>query len=498
MNGTTDQQVPPPQGPPPSGEQQTRSAFDGLRQLGIQRRPGWIGGVSEGIAARLRIDPLIVRAAFILLGLMLGLGALVYLAAWALLPDQHGQIHAEEAFRHGRAGSVGLIVALGMIAMFAVLGTWAGPGFPAVIGLVGATMALSLVAVAFLRTDTGGAPPPAGHYSPPTGTFDDSESDAGGVPSPAASDAGTPARSTGGTTTITAAGHDAAGYQAGDPPPGPSASGGGQPPHAGFAEPQVRGPGGRPPAGQHAALPQHHRRKGVGFAASIFALGLAVIGGTLVHWLAEDRAWPGNAISIGIAAGVAVLAIFLIVAGMLGRRSAGVSTLAALALPVLLVSLVLPSSQGISLTAGDRTWTPATTNDAGYALGAGQATLDLREVPIADNGGGDPVQIDASVNTGVLRVEVPDDLVVEFTTSVGAGEVTVNPGDGAGDIETWESWILWGPDWQDAEERGVRRSGASVDGRWVSGPDDADLSNVDLRVDLTMTFGQITIEEVSR
>lgn len=46
-----------------------------------------IGGVCAGIARRFRLDAVVVRMAFCLATLLLGLGLIVYLVAWPLIPN---------------------------------------------------------------------------------------------------------------------------------------------------------------------------------------------------------------------------------------------------------------------------------------------------------------------------------------------------------------------------------------------------------------------------
>lgn len=110
MNDTT-----PPQGGPqgnngPSFERGSDRFFTWLRDLGITRSSDrWIAGVAGGIAAKAKIDPIIVRGVFIVLALLGGPGILLYIAAWLMLPDASGRIHLEELFR-GRA-SAGAVVA---------------------------------------------------------------------------------------------------------------------------------------------------------------------------------------------------------------------------------------------------------------------------------------------------------------------------------------------------------------------------------------------------
>lgn len=82
-------------------EQSSRSErfFGWVGGLGIVRADGWLGGVCGGIAARLRIDPLIIRGIAVVAAVV-GLPALlVYAIAWALLPDATGRIHLRELVR---------------------------------------------------------------------------------------------------------------------------------------------------------------------------------------------------------------------------------------------------------------------------------------------------------------------------------------------------------------------------------------------------------------
>jgi phage shock protein C len=59
-----------------------------------------LGGVCGGIAEHLNVDPMLVRLAFVALGMVYGLGVLVYLAMWIITPDENGQTLAgEEAVR---------------------------------------------------------------------------------------------------------------------------------------------------------------------------------------------------------------------------------------------------------------------------------------------------------------------------------------------------------------------------------------------------------------
>lgn len=87
---------------PPAASPSAESGFFGwLRRLGVERQSGWLGGVCGGLAARIGIDPLIVRGIAVVLAVVGAPVALLYAIAWFLLPDEHGTIHAQQ-LGHGR------------------------------------------------------------------------------------------------------------------------------------------------------------------------------------------------------------------------------------------------------------------------------------------------------------------------------------------------------------------------------------------------------------
>src|SRR6185312_1777065 len=99
--------------------------FAALRGIGVRRRTDdkWVAGVCSGLADRLGADPVIVRAAMVLLILLGGIGATGYLVAWALLPNDRDELAVERALRDADGGSIVLIV----VAAFALFGgSWWG------------------------------------------------------------------------------------------------------------------------------------------------------------------------------------------------------------------------------------------------------------------------------------------------------------------------------------------------------------------------------------
>ena len=62
--------------------------YAALRRPGIVRGTNerWFAGVAGGIARWLGVDPLVVRAGFILLSIFFGVGVSLYLVLWLLMP----------------------------------------------------------------------------------------------------------------------------------------------------------------------------------------------------------------------------------------------------------------------------------------------------------------------------------------------------------------------------------------------------------------------------
>lgn len=107
--------------------------------LGVVRseRDRILAGLSGGIAARLGIETVYVRAAFVVLSLLFGAGVVLYLAGWAATIDQESRAAGPTAFQaepRQRAG-VGLIF-LSMLLFFRGLGIWPGDGVVIPLGLV--------------------------------------------------------------------------------------------------------------------------------------------------------------------------------------------------------------------------------------------------------------------------------------------------------------------------------------------------------------------------
>ncbi|MFC4139543.1 MULTISPECIES: PspC domain-containing protein [unclassified Microbacterium] len=175
--------APPSPTPPPPAPHGSDRFFLWVAGLGIARSDGWLGGVCAGIAARLRIDPLIVRG-ILLVALLFGLPVVfLYAVAWALLPDADGRIHARDLV-HGRFEAAQLgILALVILAFLPIAnpfwwlgGSWGlfyGAGPVSVlfllIGLAVAIALLVLIVRAARRTPGAQAPDPLKASADPAG-----------------------------------------------------------------------------------------------------------------------------------------------------------------------------------------------------------------------------------------------------------------------------------------------------------------------------------------
>jgi phage shock protein PspC (stress-responsive transcriptional regulator) len=123
---------------PPAAPHETGDGFFGwLRRLDIPRRPGWLGGVSAGVAARLGIDPIIVRGIIVVAAVLGAPFVLLYAVAWLLLPDTEGRIHLERLLRGIVDPAIVGIAVMGVIGLIPLVqGGWLGwrwwPDWPSV------------------------------------------------------------------------------------------------------------------------------------------------------------------------------------------------------------------------------------------------------------------------------------------------------------------------------------------------------------------------------
>jgi phage shock protein PspC (stress-responsive transcriptional regulator) len=368
--------------------------FDALRSIGIRRRTNdkWIAGVCSGLADRLGVDPVVVRAGFVLLTLLGGAGITIYLVAWALLPNDRDEIAAQRALRDGDGGSIVLLVFTGF-ALFgdsAFGGPWwsghSGWGFPWGLVLTGLFI-WWLVNRSDNRSEA------------------DQRVRAVQLGNPMAAGASKTAAGPGSPQTQVL------------------------PTSQMVPQTQVL------PRTQ--SVPRTPRRRSGGPLMALLAIGLAFAAYGCLTWAGNAFSWPGDHVAIAIAGSLAAIGLLMVVLGLAGWRTGFVTFLAVVLAVAAWSSTVVPSGIHLGGRVGDATWAPTSiTNSADYHLGVGDGVLNLSGLPTE---GLSEAQIPAYVGMGQLKVVVPQDLTVQVKGHVGLGEILLpndpgSSGQGGSDV----------------------------------------------------------------
>ena len=416
--------------------------FGWIRSVDLRRDTDdkWLAGVCSGIATRLGVDPIVIRAVLVLLVVLGGVGITIYLIAWAFLPNNRDEIVAEKALRDGDVLGIILLVIIGLSL---IGGTGLAGDTPGIGWIWWVVVPIGLVVWLVTRKRDHGARARAG--SAP-GTYASTS-----YPPPATY--GTQAAYAPQTQEYAAVSPTTYAPAPADAPPGGTY----------FPPPTPAAP--RPPR-----PPRVPRRRSGGFISAMLVGGLAIAayGATLsIH---EAANWAGSDQTVALAAALGVLGVGTLVLGLLGRRAGFTGFVAiVLALVTWTASVVPDLSFGGGM--GERTWHPsATDTTAKYRLGIGSAELDLAD---AQDNPGTTREIDARVGIGELRILIPQNLTVEVRSSVAAGDISP-----------------MGP----PELGPVAPQGATGrDGRNISTVETFGEGNPDVIVDAHVGFGQILI-----
>jgi phage shock protein PspC (stress-responsive transcriptional regulator) len=156
-----------------------------------------------------------------------------------------------------------------------------------------------------------------------------------------------------------------------------------------------------------APQPRTEPRSYLGLVALCAAI---VMGGLFGIVTAAGGAVPGVVVA---AAMLGVLGVGLLIGAWRGRARW-------LIFPALLMLLITQAAVAVDTykpgnSAGDRTWVPTTASES-YELGAGSATLDLRQLPAG------PADISVQLGAGELIVLLPADTELQADGSIGAGQ----------------------------------------------------------------------------
>lgn len=471
-----------PTGPVPPRPSGADSFFDSVRRSGLVRTDQrWIGGVGGGLALRFGIDPLIARGILLVSALLGGVGLVLYGVGWLLLPEQRdGRIHLQQLFR-GHFDIAVLGAGAMLLAGLSMPDTWSPFWFGGdsgwwrgLVWLSAAGLAVVLVVTAARQRGPGNPPTttlypgrPGGPTGPtwptsPAGAAGPAGPGAPGTPAPPPPGAGTwatPTTSPEGTTmdrsepgpqaaadpssattqviptTPPAAEPFASGsyggtgtYAGPQPYVGPAGAWQGSagsygPPPTSFGPP----PGGPAPRwqGPTTTLPRSARGPGAGVMGVVVALTMLTLAALLYAERVGTFTGPVALTTLSVA--VVLLGLAVIVSGLRGRTSGGLGALAVLGI---LVALPMSAAHAADwdgtwdasdTTFGDVRETPTTIEAAeeGISLGAGNARVDLTEVPF----GTEQVTVPVRMGAGDLRIVVPADVAYRGEISVMAGDV---------------------------------------------------------------------------
>jgi hypothetical protein len=357
------------------------------------------------------------------------------------MPDERGRISLEQALKYGEGHSIFLLIVT-VVVLFSG-GPWFGNDQGGGFRFFGFA-ALAVGTWWFLtRTDTGrdllrSAPWSCNTHGGTTPTTTPGESTS------AAGSASASTASAGQSTGNAAANAGAASW----PPPSGSAT---------------------TPVTVAVPTPPRERTRGIGFAAGLLVLGAAILTSVGVLNAAERLAWQGSNVAVAIAAGLAVLGLGIVIAGMAGRRSGWLAPFAFVAMTAAVFTSVMPHGLTQPFSVGERTYEPAAlTGTETYQLGMGEMRLDLTGADYSAEG---VETVNAVVGMGELNLVVPEGVRLTVNASGRAGEILAH----------------------DSNEGGARtsRSGTILDETFTYGPETA---TEEIVVDAEVGLGQITIQ----
>ena len=409
---------PPPGTPPPWGWGQRGGdgPGGGIRQLRRSRTDRKLAGVCGGLGAYTNVDPIIFRVLFAVFSLFGGFGLLLYGVAWLFIPEEDDdRSEAQHLFRDGRtsAGALWAIVAtvVGLLIFVAIAANEWDVVFWLLIG--------SAITFIVLRSRnpqpsqvgpwwTAPPPPAAGPPAPPS-----SPTAAPGETAPPAGTA-TPGGTAGPEGTAAPGATEQATQRGTEQQWQPQPEW--QPQWQPQPQPQWQP---QPPPPPTPVKPRESS------PLPWLTLSAALVVGGILGAL--DLADVIDVSAEAIAATILIIfGVGLIVSAWFGRARSLIGLgLAALVALVVIAAVDIPLSGGF----GERHVEPVSASEFGdpVRLAAGKITIDLTRFNDPDATG----VLDASVGAGEIVVIYPDDIRLEATADVSAGDINR---DLAGDI----------------------------------------------------------------
>ncbi|RJQ69594.1 PspC domain-containing protein [Pseudonocardiaceae bacterium YIM PH 21723] len=338
-----------------------------------------VAGVAAGISARYGIDPLLTRILFVVTTFYSGVGVLIYLLGWLLLPGEGDETSPAEALVTTKRSATGavLTIVLGIL-LIPTASIVVDGGFTAflVLGLAGAALYL------LHRNRNGSGSGAAPYPTPPTP----------GAPMPPASEGSVAAGMDAPTSVVDAPIHPAT------PPP---------PPPPNWAPPAYGPP---PPP-----FPPKPPKRRSPVTAITFGVVLVVAAAML---LLEGR--------YGFSAnGTEMFGVLLVVMGIglvVGAFVRGGRGLILLVIPTILITLGSGVTHRLNTSGAHVNWSANSISEVqpSYNLDAGKASLDLTAVRVP---AGETKNISVKVNIGEVNVTLPTAVAAEVSCKSGLGAV---------------------------------------------------------------------------
>ncbi|MGN6199253.1 PspC domain-containing protein [Humibacter sp.] len=462
--------------------------FGWLRSLGINRQNGWIGGVCGGVAARLGIDPIIVRGIAVVVAVLGGPAFLLYAAAWLMLPDAQGDIHLQRLIKgHFDPPIIAIIV----IALFSFLPSaqgfwwagaqfWGGLSWFSSVGRVLWTLLVIalIVGVVVWAARSGRVPPvtPVPRSGSPYGSPSTSPTDAGGGAAYSASASAAPASTTAQGATAYAAPAGAAHGAPGNVAHGAqratdaaSASGAGdqgdladwrarqdawKADYAAWtaqrddarAIRQQRSAELRAQSQALAAEAEEARRRRRAAnprtsAAYVFiALGVALVAGGIAAAIALVGAASDYALAIALAVATGVIGLAIVIAGILRRRSGFLTFVSIVLVLVTFGAAVPPRGHELMLLPRAAYWNAqhVTIYQPVGSLELNYDTSDARRADVVQGAGDVAVQLQKGISARVVVVQHTSGSSVNATRFDDQGQThEVAPASGSGLTHTY-------------------------------------------------------------
>ena len=422
-------QTTPPPGVPPQGSF-LDDTFARLRASGYERDTDarWFGGVCAGLARRFAVDPVLVRAAAVVLAFVGGLGLTIYVLLWLVMPDRRGDILAERAIRRGDIGPIVLLVVAVLLLVGGVFSIGQGDGWIAPLWLIPIAVVAWFVVGRDRRRGIPqypapyGTPPPPPPGAPAMSAPTSTPPPAGGAPVAPGSTPAAPTAPYAVPPQHAYAPSQPYGSQPYGTPAGPY---GGQPgPYGGPAPYGGRPTPPAPPRPIAPPPPPKPRRRRPSAFVGLLSVGIVLVGLGLGAALDDPIGFPGSWATLGFLLALTGVSLVVLALGISGRGS-GFSGLLVVVLGLLLLASSAASRVDVQDGVGDRTWMPVpASGTSSFELGAGDATLDLSRLETGtDVSPTTPQVINVEMGVGGLTILVPSGLDARIDASVGMGNI---------------------------------------------------------------------------